>query len=388
MTNIHHIKPLEQIEDEAAAWVWRLDDEACTPKSRAEFQAWLKEDLRHRKAYDDLLGTWSDLDDLEVLKHQFKLDTIMGGVKAEERRRFWVSRKTVLQLGAMAAAVALFIVGAAIVQPFNVLGPEAQEEQVYQTFATAVGQQRVVTLEDGSTVELNTNTIIDVEYTSGGRLVHLKKGEAHFSVEKDITRPFIVAAGDTGVRAVGTAFNVYRAPDAPVEVIVTEGVVDLIKATPETDLVASFAAQPIEQVSVQPALPTLQASNEVPLIRLTAGQSFKVAEVAEVVVAEIVPEPVTTVPQSVIEQELSWRRGMLVFQGEPLEEVVNELSRYTEARFIIEDDGIRSRRVGGRYKTDDVDGLLSVLEQGLDIRVRRDGDSLIFLSDASAAAPD
>ena len=144
-------------------------------------------------------------------------------------------------------------------------------------------------------------------------------------------------------------------PHAPVQVIGTEGEVEVTKAQ-----------------AVSPTSAEAGVSPEA--VYLEAGESLGSDTDA--------PGRVVTVSRAAMEKELAWRNGMLVFEGDPLEFVVEELSRYTQARFVIVDDSIRARRVGGHFKTDDVDGLLSVLEKGLSIEVRRQGNSVILLADA------
>ena len=358
--NVHRLKDRGQVEDEAAAWVWRLDDEAAGAEVRAEFEAWLAADPRHRAAYRELAGVWSGLDALAALKQDHRIQTVRHGVREEE-----LQRRLPVPLGwARAAAVAASLLVAVAVgwfglaQVFSPVEPAARQ----WAYATAVGQQRTVDLPDGSSVELNTNTILKVDFSGQQRLLSLDKGEAHFDVARDENRPFIVRAGDTEVRALGTAFNVHRRLQAPVEVIVTEGVVEVVRS-------AEPLSEPPRRADPYPDVPVR--------LRLEAGQSVGVAPSVPVQAAQAANavEPVDAA------RELAWREGMLVFEGEPLESVVEELSRYTEARFVILDDSIRTRRVGGYFRTDDVEALLDVLEQGLSVDVRRQGESLILLAD-------
>lgn len=340
MSNVHRIKDADAIRQEAGEWIWRLDDEDAGDETRREFRLWLNSDPRHREAYDHLSKVWTGLDGLRVLKNDVRLASIRRGVREEEwRSRFRVPLPAV-RVAAIAASLLLIATAAVITA-----GRYSAEPDV-QLIATAVGQQRSATLADGSVVDLNTNTIVEVDFGSRERVVRLEKGEAHFEVAKNAARPFLVVAGDTTVRAVGTAFNVHRLPDAPVKVIVTEGKVEVAMA------------------------------NQAPQDRvlLEAGQALQ---------AEGVSSQVAAVAPKTIEKQLAWRQGMLIFESETLENVVEELSRYTEVRFVIVDDAIRERPVGGYFRTDDIDGLLSVLESGLDVEVQRQDDSLVFLSDAS-----
>ena len=362
--NVHQLKDRKLIEEEASAWIWRLDDEAAGPDVRIAFETWLEADPRHRSVYEELARVWGDLDGLAVLKQDQRIETVRKGVREEELQR----RLPVPLAWARGAAIAASLLRAVAVGGFGlsgVFGPEAPME-TQRAYATAVGQQRLVELPDGSQVQLNTNTILTVDYSGPERRLTLEKGEAHFEVARDENRPFIVQAGGTEVRALGTAFNIHLRAQAPVEVIVTEGVVEVVRSQgegPGLDA-PSDASDSVADWSEPPAP-----------VRLEAGQSIGVPSQAPDIA---MPIAVDTVDMT---RELAWREGMLVFEGEPLERVVEELSRYTEARFVILDDSIRERRVGGYFRTDDIDTLLDVFEQGLSVEVRRQGASLILLAD-------
>ena len=380
MSKVHKIRDRRTIDDEAAQWVWRLDAEDVSPEMQADYQAWLGADARHRAAIDEYSKVWRRLDDLAALKSDSKVRTVRHGVDEEERqRRFPVPLRWV-RLGAAATLLC-----AAVLVTYHFGHPKPPSLAASESYATAIGQQRTVALADGSVVEMNTNSIIDIDFTASERVVRLSRGEVHFAVAKNPDRPFLVEAGDTWVRAVGTAFSVHVMPQAPVQVLVTEGEVEVIKAP--AALPASADAQ------VPPGAVYLEAGAEARVpseaVYLEAGADARVSPGAVYLKAgeslgsdTDAPQRVVAVSRAEIEKELAWRNGMLVFEGDPLELVVEELSRYTQARFVIVDDSIRQRRVGGHFKTDDVDGLLSVLERGLSVEVRRQGSSVILLADA------
>ena len=96
-------------------------------------------------------------------------------------------------------------------------------------FSTGKGETKVVALKDGSVVTLNTASEIRVNYSDAVRAVELVRGEALFDVAKNKARPFVVAAGDTSVRVVGTSFTVRHFDAAPVQVLVREGIVEVFK---------------------------------------------------------------------------------------------------------------------------------------------------------------
>jgi hypothetical protein len=104
-------------------------------------------------------------------------------------------------------------------------------------YATGIGEQRTVTLSDGSTVELNSQSRLRVAFHPHERDVELLEGQALFHVAHDRTRPFLVQSEGAKVRAVGTQFDVYRKSDGTV-ITVVEGRVAVM---PESSWVNSVA---------------------------------------------------------------------------------------------------------------------------------------------------
>src|SRR6185437_5337871 len=166
---------------------WRMDCAMAGAGDRQAFEAWLRQDVRHRRAAAELSAVWSGLDVLAQAKRDEKIATFANAAKPgflRGARRWWL---------AAAATLAAIAVGAMWLQQGREL----------QTLATAVGQQRNITLADGSIVTLNTNTIVETDLRRQLREIYLRKGEAHFQVAHDRSRPFLVHAGDAVVRAVG-----------------------------------------------------------------------------------------------------------------------------------------------------------------------------------------
>src|ERR1700733_14215845 len=211
MSEIVKLRTRADIDEEAATWIWRMDSAAADAADRQAFEAWQRQDPRHRRAVSELSAVWGALEGLAEAKRGEKIATFTNTAKAaplRHARRWWLAAAAVL------AAVA---VGAIWLQQGSEL----------QTLSTAVGQQRNVTLADGSTVTLNTNTIVETDLRRRTREIYLRKGEAHFQVAHDRSRPFLVHAGDAVVRAVGTAFEVRVLTDQHVDVVVNEGRVEV-----------------------------------------------------------------------------------------------------------------------------------------------------------------
>ncbi len=333
-----------QIRDEAAAWVAQMDAREMTNAQRAELHAWMAQSPAHATALRQFADLWDCLDLLEELNSLEE----PAQTPARAPGASWTRRRAV---GAMAACVA-GIVGAGAVYVAARRAPPLQDA-VYET---AKGVQRTVTLADGSTMILNTDSRAHVRYTKDGREVVLSRGEAHFDVEKDKSRAFTVAAGENVVRAVGTAFSV-KVLDSTVEVVVAEGRVKMAPRLAEDHAAGALEAEEdAASVSIEMAAGDNARFNRGRLERL---DSLSHAE---------------------IDRKLLWRKGMLSFEGEPLAEVILEVERYTDFVIELDDPGLKTVPIGGRFKVGDVDGLLNALAQMLHIEVEYVDEKHVRLS--------
>jgi transmembrane sensor len=347
LSEILKLRTRADIEEEAAQWVWRLDSASTGSAEQAAFDAWLRQDPRHRRAFNELSGVWNALDGLESAK-----GTLDGATpRSPELESFLdvdprATRRMVLRFAA--AAPVLLAVGV------GVFWMRAGNET--QTLATAVGQQRNVTLADGSIITLNTNSIVETDLSPGLRQIYLRKGEAHFQVAHDRSRPFLVHAGDAVVRAVGTEFEVRLRPDQHVDVVVNEGRVEVQAAAPGS------GPGPGPDPSGGPGRSSLRA--------LRAGERLSTASA---------DYSVQQVSAAQLSSEMAWREGAIIFDGQPLAAAIAEIERYTDARIIVSDPRTAALKVGGRFRTDDVQGFFAGLQSALPVTVRRTPDGVIYI---------
>ncbi len=280
MSEIVKLRTRTDIDEEAAVWVWRMDSAAVAAADRQAFEAWLRQDPRHQRAAAALSAVWGTLDGLAEAKRDEKIATFTNPAKLpllHHPQRGWF---------AAAAVLAAVGVGAVWLQQG---GGESQ------TLATAVGQQRNVTLADGSTVTLNTNTILETDLRRRTREIYLRKGEAHFQVAHDRSRPFLVHAGDAVVRAVGTAFEVRVLTDQHVDVVVDEGRVE------------------VQATALLPALP-----NPAARARAAAATTVRALNAGERLSTASRDYAVTPITAQQMSSELAWREGAIIFDGQPL----------------------------------------------------------------------
>jgi transmembrane sensor len=314
---------LAAIEGVAADWMIRRD-QGLAPSEERELARWLAADARHAAAFKALAATWQLLGEAPVAP----------AVPVRRAAKIYWLAPT---LAAAAAAVAIAYVG--WWRPGRALPTTVAP---FVTAArTEIGALRKVELPDGSVIQLNTDSAIDVRFENSERRVRLARGEAHFSVAKDSRRPFIVSAGGVDVRVVGTVFNV-RLRSESVDVLVTEGKVR-VGSNADTEAGAISAGQ---RVSVALAVPS-----------------------APVVVAPV------EVSSAEIKQSLAWQSRRLDFDATPLADIVAEINRYNRHKLVIDDARLAERLFGGSFPAGDYETLVRMLEANFEVMVDRKGDA-------------
>lgn len=334
----------KSIDAEAADWLVRLEESNVSAADRVAFLAWRGASARHSDAFERLVLLWGAFDEAKVLADYAVSDENMEllAKDAAQARFGWLGRRSVLT--GMAASVAIFgVIGASVTIQNQLSGPQ------HYSFVTAIGEQQTVALPDGSVIELNTNSRLEYAYGKDARDIWLSRGEAYFKVAPDKERPFSVRVPNGRVVAVGTAFTVrLNDYDSKVDVLVSEGRVVLV---PES----SYPAQTAAPQEVGGAM--MQAATAV-----SAGQSA-------VIKGDI--ESVDLVEPETLARKLSWRQGVLAFSGDPLSDVVADVSRYTDIAIEIDEQTLRDLPVTGYFKIGDVDEMFEALEIMADLQAER-----------------
>ncbi|KSB90448.1 hypothetical protein AS593_13280 [Caulobacter vibrioides] len=323
----------QQIEAEAFQWVMALD-RRDDPKTEKRLEAWLTGDARRQGAFLKAQATWAAMDGLD---EDARPPITAPLAPASRRAARGLSRRGLLFAGGGLAAC--LVAGAGLM-----LRPEV--------YRTGRGEQRTTPLSDGSTARINTDSALSVAMSRDERLVRLRDGEAWFKVAHDKARPFRVEAGLVAVQATGTAFAVRRR-ETGVEVLVTEGSVDVWRSEAPSTKVA-----------------------------LKAGQSLFVPDaVASVSQARVLSDPAE------ISRKLAWRDGRIELDGERLDFAVAEFNRYNRVQLLVPDEDLAAERLFGGFSLDDPEGFVRAVQLSLHASVRRPGPDEIALSRAADALP-
>ena len=339
----------------AAQWTIRRDRGLSASES-IDYELWLAADPRHAVAMQRSSSAWSLLDRIPENVAAPVLAT------ATRRRSFW---RRSLVLTSLAAAAALALVAVRFTRSSALPSPA-----LASTTANAPSSApRQLTLSDGTVVQLNTGSEVLEQFTAAERRVLLARGEAHFAVTKNPARPFVVHAGNVDVRAVGTAFNV-NLKAATVDVLVTEGVVELNRPSPAVPTDATAAPNAV--------LPRLTA-NERAIVSLVPTSPTSPASLAPAIV-------VTTATPDDIARTLAWQAPLLRLGGSTLAELVLEFQRRSGQRVILADPALASLRVGGRFRADDLAGFTHLLATTLDLEVEHTADDTLVLRKKSSTS--
>jgi transmembrane sensor len=306
----------DSIEECAAHWLVR-EDEGLDPAARTEFDTWLAQSDLHRVVYLRLKCAWRRADRLAALK------------RPESSFVFAPHGAWDVHAAALAATLLLFCLGVGAYLEF---GPPRG------SYVTAVGEQQSLRLADGSSVEMNTNTRLRTKMTANHRTVILERGEAFFDVVHDPKRPFVVLAADQRIVDVGTKFSV-RLDGKRVKVLVSEGRVSV--------------DTPGEK---RPGLPVVAKANDV-----------VIANTDETLVVSKTRHSVT--------EDLSWRRGVLVFNQQTLAEAAEQFNRYSSKQIVVKGDA-RNLRIGGSFRINNIEAFAQLVHEGFGLTVREEGDSI------------
>jgi transmembrane sensor len=351
----------KQIIDEAAEWFVEINEGEPDAATRQQFDAWLRRSPEHVRAYLRVLPVWEDgarLDaeaggDPQALivwaragSNVVSLDPsrseITTAVEASESHRKTARPASTWRV-AVAASVACLGLAAALVGWL-----ELQRRSIYET---GIGEQRVITLTDGSVVELNSRSKLKVHFTEGERAITLLAGQALFEVAKDASRPFTVRSGDAFVRAVGTQFDVYRKRTGTI-VTVVEGRVAILPLVP-----VSSSKQQTGEMAARPSS-----------VVLSAGEQ-----------AILTPSAPPKARRTDVAIATAWTQRRLQFSRTPLADVAEEFNRYNERQLIVLDDELQAVNVSGSFSSADPASLLRFLRAQPGIKVS-ESESMIYIT--------
>lgn len=307
-------------KDQALAWFVKMQSDQVDPLTRQQFETWLQAHTSHKREYEKLCSLWSDLDqvpDFAKSNLSDRADSSPEDDRKISKPFFLPKTRTARALGVTSLLVILLLL--IRLDDFLLI--------LESDYRTAIGEQKKISLEDGSTIFLNTNSAVSVEYTSLSRQIKLKRGQAHFHPQKDSKRPFKVKADAVTAVALGTEFDVLLKP-SQVAVTLFEGSVQVSDSLQKTE---AHTLKPGDQIVYQEA---------------NKNGVLKTVDV---------------------HQARAWQRGKLIFQDIPLHKVVDQVSRYRRGKILITDSKLREMKVSGVFNIDAPKKIISTIEKNLPV---------------------
>lgn len=320
-------EPTHELKEQAIAWVVRRHSGTWSAADAQALEDWLARSAVHRQTYEQVQQLWTGLGALES-----RAGSDLAAARAGTKKNRWP-----FQLRT-AAAVALGLAGVLV---FLVVATNGWFQEPKQFYRTAKGERQSVTLDDGSRIELNTDTALTVRYSRQGRVVQFERGEAFFTVVHDRDHPFEVLAGRGRIRDLGTQFDVLQR-GSEISVAVLDGRVDVATT-------GSQAPRPVN-----------------------AGYWLAYGTTGELRAAE--PFDRDTL--------MAWREGKLVFRSVALKDMVEQITRYHDVSILVLDPTLKQLKVSGSFGTEDLALMLTAIETTLPVKITRVNAGMILIAAA------
>jgi transmembrane sensor len=311
------------IDQLAADWVVRLDARSFTVADQQALNDWLAEDERHFGAYMRARAIFLQYGlVVSQRSHERRIP------KPEASQPMLTRRRMLLLAGGSLAA--------------GVAGIGVLVTHLDRVYSTRIGEVRRVPLPDGSAITLNTQTRLSVAFSDLAREVHLLRGEALFEVAADTLRTFMVSTFDTSIRSAAATFTVRALRADDVQVMVRDG---------EVQVAGTRRVAPVRLHANTVARPAISSVPNA--------------------TAVLVAEPLAPIE---VDRRLSWQRGQLSFEDVTLGDALQEFSRYSDTRVVIDEPAISQLRVVGLYSASDPVGFAKTVAISLGLRFEmRDG---------------
>lgn len=336
--------------EQAARWLARSKDKDFSPDDRKMLTAWLEEDPANRSAFEEIGGIWAQVGAVEHLfaaeNENECRDGLVAGSGLEQPK---IGKGLPFLSGIFAGNMRLAAAGIAVALLIllclpMIKGRSSEPKGSVTTYTTAKGEQKSVTLRDGSVLEMNVGSEISVYMSDALRRVEMSEGEVFFEVSRNPARPFEVILPTGRVRVLGTGFNVKsRAGNVAVDV--------------------EYGRVRVEDNPISPR----EAHNK--NIILTAEQGVDITPSGRL----------TNLRPSRIKQVLAWQRGQMVFENTPVGQVLDELALYHHVKIRLVADGLEEKGITGTFDMRDLDRTLSIIALATSLTIEQEIDGTIKL---------
>ena len=311
-------RELDPVAEQAIAWMVRLHSGRDQARQQAALQSWLDESPAHARAWE-------------------QLQRGLGNHYALLRKAPNSLREPLLQPELKRRDVLRGLAGLGLLGGGLWLGVQSRPGQALLADLSTGSERRELSLPDGSRLSLNAGSAVDIDFTTGRRLLKLRHGALVVQVAADPKRPLIVRTAQGEARALGTRFLVEQQADSTRVVVLEHAVQVSLPSGARLDLQEGQAA-------------LLQADR---IERLAGEQRYRA----------------------------DWLDGRLSVLDEPLADVIDTLRPYHRGLLRVSPQ-VRGLRVQGVFPLDDSSRSLTALAETLPIRVDRYGPWLTLIGPA------
>ena len=332
------------IEDVAILWLMRQAEGPLSAADAESFAEWLEEDPAHGAIFDGAVEAWQALGASRFEPEMLVLRSEALDIAQANQRQRWGVRFDWQPAAIAACLFALMMAGLATwwLMP--------------QHYSTAIGERRVVMLEDGSRLTLDGHTSVKVRFNEAARRVILERGRATFVVAKDPLRPFSVSSNDNLVVATGTQFSVERL-SRTTRVVLYEGRVAILHGNG-----ASIRHEQPEKVRQGHELVSAEQL-------LKPGGELIMPEKGLIARIRQLPDP---------QAERAWEEGQIEVVDEPLGLVAERMNRYLPARQLEVSPDAVGTRVSGVFNAGDADAFVNGITSVFPIQAIEDGEAILL----------
>ena len=321
-----------EMQGQAEYWFIRLLDPGASEADWAAAERWRAESPSHEFAWQQVQSVWAATEHLEAD------DAIAQALRRAERNvdRSQGNWRWIFSTKGSAAA-ALIVLAALVAGRWL-----DQDLPPGTSYATVIGEQKTIVLEDGSTVVLDTATAITARFLKDERRIDLEKGQADFQIKSDKTKPFVVYVAGGSVTAVGTRFQV-RTKGTGVSVVLLEGVVKV--ESPKSESGSRVIAM------------------------LEPGQRLQFDRADNRWNKETID----------LEASRAWAEGNLFARNWRLGDLLNEMNRYSGTQLHLSDPNLADLSISGTFKLGDYHSLVLALEHGWALHAENgEGDEILL----------
>ena len=307
----NNLVKLTDAQKQAIRWHSKINEIKSNSQVKQKFESWLASSSENKAAFEMIQFFWNDYAQLSSIG---KSDLDQARSHAKKTQAINSRRKTSLVL-------VLLIIGVIVTNP------DVGFRLASHHYLTAKGQISRLDLSDGSFIQMNTDSDIRVFDFLGTKKVWFERGEAWFDIHHDPESHFVVLTQQGKIKDIGTRFNV-KADNIRTTVSVEEGEVVL----------ESNQSQYVNVLEGQQAILDING-------RLTRDAHADLTRI------------------------LAWRSGILIFQNQTLSDVLEEISRYHQVEFTIQDSVLKHKRISGRFSTTNLPNTLHTLSEGMSLSI-------------------